>query len=76
MRTRKADGKEIFDVKDPRRLEYWVSQPVDVDLVIRDAEETIRWMNETRYLRARKVKTSRQIIFDGKKLDASAVWRV
>jgi hypothetical protein len=33
-------------------------------------------MNVTRYLRNRKDKTSRQIIFDGEKLDAPAVWRV
>lgn len=81
LRTRKADGKEIFDVKDPRHLEYWVSQPVDVYLVIRHKDETtdqgaIRWMNITRYLKKRVDKTSRQIVFNGEKLDAPAVWRV
>lgn len=89
LRQRKADGKEIFDVKNPRHLEYWVSQPVDVYLVIRQqrdkddmvrdkagAEGTIRWMNLTSYLKARKDKTSRQIIFAGEKLDFEAVWRV
>jgi WD40 repeat protein/signal recognition particle receptor subunit beta len=76
LRTRKGDGKEVFDVKDPRHLDYWVSQPVEVYLVIRDAEETIRWMNVSRYLKARKDKASRQIVFDGERLDAPAVWRV
>jgi WD40 repeat protein len=76
LRTRKADGKEIFDIKNERHLEYWVSQPVDVYLVIRDAEETIRWMNVTHYLKTRRDKQSRQIIFDGEKLDAKAVWKV
>lgn len=81
LRTRKADGREIFDVKNDRHLEYWVSQPVDVYLVIRQTSEmsndgTIRWMNITRYLKARKDKQSRQIIFDGEKLDMNAVWRV
>jgi hypothetical protein len=75
IRTRKSDGNEISEVKDPRHLQYWVSQPVDVYLVIRDAEETIRWMNVTRYLKARPDKESRQIVFDGEKLDAMAMWK-
>ena len=49
---------------------------MDVFLVIRDAEETIRWMNVTRYLKQRADKRSRQIVFDGEKLDAMAVWRL
>lgn len=79
--TRQADGKEIFFVKNPRHLQYWTSQPVDVYLVIRDTqgintEETIRWMNVTRYLKQRSNKRSRQIVFEGERLDAPAVWRV
>ena len=67
-------------MKNERHLEYWVSQPVDVYLVIRQTDETsgeqvIRWMNVTRYLKSRKDKPSRQIIFEGEKLDAPAVWR-
>ncbi|HEU0299112.1 MAG TPA: TIR domain-containing protein [Longimicrobium sp.] len=76
LRTRKRDGKEVFDVKNPRHLEYWVSQPVDVYLVIRDAEGAIRWMNVTRYLQDRGDSASRQIVFEGERLDATAVWRV
>ncbi|HEU0301565.1 MAG TPA: TIR domain-containing protein [Longimicrobium sp.] len=81
LRHRKSDGSEVFDVKDDRHLEYWVSQPVDVYLVIRQtdeqrSEQTIRWMNVTRYLKERKQKDSRQIIFDGQKLDMEAVWKV
>ena len=38
--------------------------------------QVIRWMNVTRYLKARKDKKSRQIIFDGEKLDMEAVWKV
>jgi hypothetical protein len=53
LRTRKGDGKEVFDLKNPRHLEFWVSQPVDVYLVIRDSKAAIRWMNVTRYLKAR-----------------------
>lgn len=80
LRTRKGDGSEVFDVKDDRHLEYWISQPVDVYLVIRQTDElsgqVIRWMNVTRYLKARKDKKSRQIIFTGEKLDMEAVYRV
>jgi hypothetical protein len=76
LRTRKADGQAIFDIKNERHLHYWVSQPVDVYLVIRDTEETIRWMNITRYLKQRKDKQSRQVVFGGERLDAPAVWRV
>jgi WD40 repeat protein/DNA-directed RNA polymerase subunit RPC12/RpoP len=80
LRTRRRDGREVFDIKNNRHLEYWISQPVDVYLVIRQTEEqtgeqTIRWMNVTRYLKNRKDKKSRQIIFDGEALTMEAVWR-
>jgi small GTP-binding protein len=80
LRTRKTDEKEVFDVKDPRHLEYWMNQLADVYLVIRQTDksgqEKIRWMNVTRYLKQRKDKKSRQIVFEGEKLDFEAVWRV
>ena len=54
---------------------------MDVYLVIRqtykmNGVEEIRWMNVTRYLKARKDKRSRQIIFTGEKLDMEAVRKV
>jgi WD40 repeat protein/GTPase SAR1 family protein/DNA-directed RNA polymerase subunit RPC12/RpoP len=81
LRTRQRDGREIFDVKNERHLDYWINQPVDVYLVIRQkdersGEETIRWMNVTRYLKDRKDKTSRQIVFEGERLDMQAVWKL
>ena len=81
LRTRRKDGREVFDVKNDRHLEYWISQPVDVYLVVRQSdertgEESIRWMNVTRYLKDRKDKKSRQIIFDGEALTMQAVWRL
>lgn len=81
LRLRKTDGKEIFDVKHERHLEYWVNQPVDVYLVIRQTDEvsgggSIRWMNLTRYLKTRNDKQSRQIVFDGEALTMEAVWRL
>ena len=81
LRKRGRDGHEIFDVKNERRLEYWISQPVDVFLLIRQTDDgrtggdgTMRWMNVTRYLKDRKDKASRQIIFDGGALTMEAVW--
>jgi hypothetical protein len=79
LRTRRSDGKEIFDVKNERHLDYWLNQPVDVWLVIRQTdertgEESIRWMNVTSYLKNRKDKQSRQIVFDGEPLTMKAVW--
>lgn len=81
LRTRQRDGHEVFDVKNERHLAYWINQPVDVYLVIRQqdersGEETIRWMNVTRYLKNRKDKTSRQIVFEGERLDMQAVWKL
>ena len=60
----------------PRHLEYWQSQPVDVYLVIRDAEKTIRWMNVSEYLRDRPDKESRQIVFEGSELTTEEIWLV
>jgi WD40 repeat protein/RNase P subunit RPR2 len=81
LRTCRRDGREVFDVKNDRHLEYWVSQPVNVYLVIRQTDErtgkeTIRWMNVTRYLKGRKDKESRQIIFDGEALTMKAIWKL
>ncbi|QGM93442.1 TIR domain-containing protein [Methylocystis rosea] len=76
LRVRRSDGQEIFDVKNLRHLDYWINQPADVFLVIRNSEDGIRWMNITRYLKNRKDKRSKQIIFSGEKLDFAAVWRV
>ena len=80
-RTRKSDCREIFEAREDRHLEYWMSQPVDVYLVIRQSdertgEEAIRWMNVTRYLKDRKDKKSRQIIFQGEDLNMQAVWKL
>ncbi len=81
LRTRQKDGREVFDVKNDRHLDYWISQPVDVYLVVRQTdertgEEAIRWMNVTRYLKDRKDKKSRQIIFQGEDLTMQAVWKL
>lgn len=76
LRVRKSDGKEIYDIKDDRHVTYWLSQPVDVFLVIRDKDEVIRWMNISRFLRERTTKKSRQVVFEAERLDFEAVWRL
>jgi small GTP-binding protein len=76
LRERKRDETLIFGVKNPRHLTYWVEQPCDVYLVVRDGEGLIRWMNVTAYLKGRKDKTSKQIVFAGETLDAGAIRRV
>jgi GTPase SAR1 family protein/DNA-binding beta-propeller fold protein YncE/DNA-directed RNA polymerase subunit RPC12/RpoP len=81
LRTRKRDGREVFDVKNERHLDYWLSQPVDVFLVIRQTDERtgsqrIRWMNITRCLKDREEKQSRQIVFDGEDVTMESVWRL
>ncbi|MEO0475929.1 MAG: DUF4365 domain-containing protein, partial [Planctomycetota bacterium] len=81
LRTRKSDGREVFDVKHDRHLTYWLEQPVDVFLVIRQTDEQsgqqeIRWMNVTEYLKKRTNKKSRQIIFDGEPLTMETVWEL
>ncbi|HEX3532773.1 MAG TPA: TIR domain-containing protein [Gemmatimonadaceae bacterium] len=81
LRTRRRDGREVFDVKEARHLEYWVTQPVDVYLVIRQIDDktgnqVIRWMNVTRYLKSRKDTENRQIVFEGEELTMESVWRL
>ncbi|MCP5103553.1 MAG: DUF4365 domain-containing protein [bacterium] len=82
LRERKRDDALIFDVKNPRHLDYWQNQPVDVYLVIRPTSERtggdpeIRWMNVTKYLKTRKNKKNKQIVFTGEKLDAHSILRL
>src|SRR5260370_931390 len=44
LRKRKKDGADVFDVKELRHLEYWVSQPVDVYLIIRYSAGATPWL--------------------------------
>jgi WD40 repeat protein len=68
-----SGGREVFDVQDE-----WTRQSADVYLVIRQADDktgnqTIRWMNVTRALRAHR---SPRIIFEGDDLTMESVWRL
>jgi len=75
LRERLRDEAVVFDVKNPRHLDYWQQQPSDVYLVVKVGDD-IQWMNVTRYLRTRADKTSKQIIFTGERLDAKALLRL
>jgi hypothetical protein len=80
LRTRNS-GKMVFDVHIERQLNFWLNQPADVYLVIRQTNERrgepkIQWMNVTRYVKSRKNPNSRQIVFTGEDLTMESVWRV
>lgn len=71
---RKRDDEEIFTIKNPRHVEYWLSQAYPVMLVIRTSDGRIRWMNVTDYLKEHGKKT-KQIIFQGQPFTAPDVVR-
>ena len=80
-RAKTEDGSDVFIARDIRYVEYWINQPNDMYLVIRHTDEvtktqSLRWMNVTSYLKQRANKTSREILFEGEKLDMEAVWKV
>jgi GTPase SAR1 family protein/RNase P subunit RPR2 len=75
MSSAAAGGREIQIFYDEPDVDRWSKQPLDVYLVVRGADGTIRWMNVTRNLKGRTRK-SRQLLFEGERLDAPAVWRV
>jgi small GTP-binding protein len=66
---RQRDDKEIFQVKNPRHIEYWQSQAYPVMLVIRTSNGEIRWMNVTEYLKKHGSEV-KQIVFDGEPFTA------
>ncbi len=69
---KRSDGVEVFDVKNPRHLEYWAAHLDPVMLVVRDSNGLIRWMDVRGYLHANG-RSRRQIIFTGETLTAAAV---
>ena len=69
----------MFQIKNPRRADYWQQQAYAVMLVIRTSEGDIRWMDVSAYLNRESAggKTARQIVFAGERFDAVSVqnWR-
>lgn len=81
LRTRQSDGKEVLYIKDRRRLDFWISQTIEVYLVFRQREggtgaSAIRWMNVTRELKNRGDKISDEIAIEGEALTMEALWKV
>jgi len=73
LRIRKADGEEIFTIKNERHVAYWQQQAYPVMLVIRTSDGTIRWMDVSAYLKRETrgaTKPVKQIIFKGEPLTA------
>jgi hypothetical protein len=80
LTTRKRDGVEIFQIKNPCWAVYWQQQAYPVMLVIRTSDGVIRWMDVSAYLRRESNggrKTVTQIIFEGEPFDMMSVrrWR-
>ena len=64
LRSLRADGTEVFTIKNPRHAEYWQAQVYPVMLVIRNPAGQILWMNVSEYLRSHTKRTD-QILFSG-----------
>jgi GTPase SAR1 family protein len=71
---RRRDDVEVFTIKKKRWVEYWLSHPGPVMLVIRTSDGKIRWMNVTDYLQ-RHGPDTRQVIFEGEPFTALNVVR-
>jgi small GTP-binding protein len=80
LKERKRDGAEIFTIKDPRHVRYWMAQAFPVLLVIRNSEGEVRWMEVRDWLKRASdngKKPVKQIVFEGERLDVMSVrrWR-
>ena len=80
LRERKADGSEVFTIKDDRHVRYWMAQKFPVLLVIRNSEGEVRWMEVREWLKRTSnngKKSVTQIVFEGERFDVMSVrrWR-
>ncbi|MGH1478467.1 MAG: DUF4365 domain-containing protein [Geminicoccales bacterium] len=75
LRMRKRDEAEIFQIKDPRRARYWVSQRNPEMLVVRTSDKKFHWMTVTKYLKVHGVET-KQIEFEGEPFAALNVHKM
>lgn len=77
-RTR-ADGKEVFTIKNERHADYWANQIAPVMLVLMNSNGDIRWMEIRKYLRDKRKggKAVKQIEFIGERMDTQSImkWR-
>jgi hypothetical protein len=76
---RKRDDAEVFQIKNPRWVEFWQAQAYPVMLVIRTSDGHIRWMDVSAWLKRNTAggKTVKQIVFEGERFDALTLrrWR-
>jgi Domain of unknown function (DUF4365) len=76
---RQRDDAEVFQIKNPRWVDYWQQQAYTVMLVIRTSDGEIRWMDVSTWLKRSTAgdKEVTQIIFEGERFDALSVrrWR-
>jgi hypothetical protein len=76
---RQRDEAEVFQVKNPRWVDYWQQQAYPVMLVIRTSDGHIRWMDVSEWLKRHTGggKTVTQIVFEGERFDAPTLrrWR-
>jgi GTPase SAR1 family protein len=76
-KKRESDGAEVFEIRDPRRSDYWRQRAHPVMLVSRASGGEIRWM-DVRDCLARETaggKPMEQIVFEGERFDALGVQR-
>jgi DNA-directed RNA polymerase subunit RPC12/RpoP len=79
LRTRQRDGAQLFDIKNPRHVEYWAGQNFPVYLVIRDSKGEIEWMEirETlrELLREAEGRPISYLEFNGERFSAQSILR-
>lgn len=76
-RRRDREGGEMIEINDQDHAEQWQASEHPVMLVIRDADEKIRWMNVTEHLK-RQGTVKKRIVFEGEPFTAVNVhklWR-
>ena len=67
------DGNLTFYIEKYRHIEYWLSQPCDVYLIVRHSDEKIYWMNITEYLNRRPDPKPQTIVFPREEFTVAAV---
>lgn len=80
LKKRKRDGVDIFKIGKARWASYWQSQAYPVMLIIRNSDDTVRWMEISSYLKQASkdgIKKVTSVVFEGKRFDAGSVqqWR-
>jgi uncharacterized CHY-type Zn-finger protein len=80
LKPRQRDDAEVFAIKEPRHVQYWMEQAFPVLLVVRNSAGQVRWMEIREWLRDATdngKKPVTQIVFDGERFDVMSIrrWR-